>query len=163
MNTMINIVILLFLSSFQLTANSGENPRQVRLSIVGQKTVQNESEIPWADRRIMFRIVNSTEKLVILPGSQTGDGFFPTGYLVRFDGKRKDWLTPSGSRSKLAFRSIANTQGDRVMLKPGESLEFYDMAESLYSGDRFRKLVYVFLGSENGDPQVVQSETFILK
>ena len=160
---MINVVILLLLSSFQLTANSGESTRQVRLSIVGQKTVKNESEIPWADRRIMFRIINSTEKSVILPGSQTGDGFFPTGYLVRFDRKRKDWLTPSGSRSKLAFRSVANTQADRYMLKPGESLEFYDMAESIYAGDRFRKLVYVFLGTENGDPQVVQSETFVLK
>jgi hypothetical protein len=157
------LAILSLLLSSQLSSNAGDFTRQLKLSILGQKTVQNESEIPWADRRIMFRMVNGTGKLVILPGSKTGSGFFPTGYLVRFDRKKKAWLNPSGSRSQLAYTSVANTQTDRYELKPGESLEFYDMAESIHAGDRFRKLVYVFVEKENSDPQVIQSETFVLR
>lgn len=39
----------------------------------------------------------------------------------------------------------------------------WNNGEAIHAGQRFRKLVYVFLGSENGDPQVIQSETFVLK
>jgi len=159
---MINLVILSMLLSCQLPANTSQMTSQLRISIVGQKTVRNESEIPWADRRIMFRIVNGTDKAVVLPGSKTGDGFFPTGYLVRFDRKKKQWLSPSNSRAKLVYRSVANSQTDRYVLKPGESLDFYDMAESVHAGDRFRKLVYVFFEKESGDPHVVKSEAFVL-
>jgi hypothetical protein len=151
------------LISCQPATSNDSRRKQVELTVIGQQKVENESEIPWADRRIMFRMVNNSSKPVILPGSNTSDGFFPTGYLVRFDKRKKEWLTPSGSSSHLTFNEIAETQTDRYVLDPGKALNFYDTGESIHVGERFKKVVYIFVGKESGKPQIIQSETFILQ
>ncbi len=160
---MVKIVFLCLLLSCQHAGGSGGNPRQLMLSVVEQREVENESEIPWADRRVLFSMVNNTSKRVVIPGNKTSHGFFPAGYLVRFDRKKKKWLTPSGSSSRLIFSEIAESQADRYVLEPGQSLRFYDVAQSLYVGDRFQKVVYVFLGRGEREPQIIKSEAFILR
>lgn len=160
---MIKIICLCLLLGCQQAGNSGDNSHQLMLSVVEQRKVLNESEIPGADRRILFRIVNNTDKPVIIPGSKTSHGFFPTGYLVRFDKKKKKWVTPSGNSSQLVFSEVAESQADRHVLAPGKSLKFYDTAQSLYVGNHFQKVVYVFWEKQESDPQIIKSEAFVLR
>jgi hypothetical protein len=158
---MIQIFLCLLLSIQSVSGGIGSD--KPILSVVEQQKVQSEGDLPHADRRIIFRLVNNTNRLMIIPGNKTGDGFFPTGYLTRFDKKKKKWLTPSGSSSNLEFSKISESQPDRYMLEPGKSIDFYDIAESLYVGERFQKVVFIFFGEEKEEPQLIKSMMFVLK
>lgn len=120
------------------------------------------NDVPAGDRRIIFKIMNRSEKEIVVYGLAYDSTFQPAGFLIPFDDNKEDWNEPPREREAGERNSLL--QKDQRVLQPGESFEFSALLSSTTDMDKkFKRTVYYSLNAGNFQPRLVDVEFSLSK
>ena len=155
------LLILLMLFNQSGSCLKQDTP-SVRVSVVSQKKFQNRGHHPWNNRKVIFRVVNTSSRSVVIYGFKYDDEFDPTGYMLILNRSKNEWEYPNPANAPTMWKDVSSMFKDKCILKPGESITIDAEMSEFEVDSHFRRTVY---GSynENDEPCEVRGEEFVLK
>ena len=150
---------LIFLFLFNLTCFADNN---LKIEIIGQKTIENNTHNFLYNKKIKFRITNNLKEIIFVKGIQA-DEFYPIGFFVRFDGYTKKWESPFKNNKIPEFKNLNVAEINEFELKPGESLVFFDLLKDSDPKIEFKRIVYISIKDSNSSPKIFETPLFHVK
>ena len=156
------IILILLLLINPTVYSALQSCPAVRIMVVGQRECKNCSEhVIGIDRHITFVMTNKSDRPIYVYGMGAGAQFYPTGYQVKLDHCSGKWLYDSGQEMPPPLEKRSEYMKETRVLRPGESLSFYELMGWLDHGRRFRQTVYVSF--EGAEACQVMSEEFVIE
>jgi|GEM_PF-4894039 len=155
------LLLSLFLLLYQADDLQASKTSPVVFTAVKQRPAGDQGCVPLFSRRITFRIKNRSDKTVYIHGLRTPAGYYPSGQLLRHVGEHNRWVGPGGDASQHPYKGGPGA-ADVYVLPPGKSMEFNNMAEEVYVGNRVKRGIYISFG-RGGEPRMLLSEEFLLR
>ena len=153
------LLVLLLLTQ---TTGSRQPVQAVTISVVAQKQFRNRGHHPENNRRVIFRLANTSSVPVIIYGFEFANGFDPTGYLMALNETSGGWEYPNSQNRPTAWTEVAPEFKSQRILRPGESVTFVSELSHFEVGTHFRRTVYV-AHDKSDVPFEVRGTEFVLK
>jgi len=115
-----------------------------------------------ADRKVLFRFFNATNKPIKIFGSEVNQDLQPIRYLLRFDKNSNDWSYPTPSGKPVKWKNVSAIYKRFRVLQPGKFLDFSAFFSSIDDcGQKFK--VTIQMGVYESKKTVeVRSEEFTI-
>ena len=155
--------LLISLLFFSLPKNSmAQKETNLHIAVLGQETIERlPGSKSWIDRRVSFRITNTTKKRLLEYGAIHEDGLYPLRYLLEFEGTTGTWKYLGGKR--LAWKRESKIHKSVQVVNPGESFNFDASFSSLSDGGK-RYMIAAYVSFKVGkEPVEIRSDGFIVK
>lgn len=159
---MINLLFAVLLSIGSVHICMAQDKSPVTVAVIRQQKFRNTGHHPENNRKVIFRIVNKSNKPVLVYGFKYDGGFDPTGYLIAFDRNKGEWAYPTSSNRPVSWNERASEFKDKHILRPGQSIAFEAEMSQLEVSVRFKRTIYVAY-NDGDEPTEIKSDEFILK
>lgn len=122
----------------------------------------SESGHPENNRRVIFRVVNKSNRPVVIYGFKYDGEFAPTGYMMALNKDKNSVEYPNPANVPTKWSDASSMMKDKRVLKPGESINIVAELSEFEVGLHFRRTVYAAY-KENDNPCEISGEEFVLK
>ena len=78
----------------------------------------------YADRKVTFKLLNTSQKDIMIFGRNIEEGFNPTRYLLRLNKGQNKWEYPTPSGEPVKWNKVSSESKKVKILKPGEFITF---------------------------------------
>jgi len=157
-----SLLLTLFLMfSHGLIDNNQDQP-SVRIFVVRQQKFKNRGHYPWHNRRVIFKMVNESNKPVIVYGFQGQGEFDPIGYIIRLDESTGKWVYPNPDNAPMPWSARSDLDKHKYILPPGKFITFEAEMSRAEVSMHFKMTAYVSF-KENEEPIEIRGEEFVLK
>jgi len=156
-------LLFVFLCLFnQAAIDRKQDQPSVRIFVVSQQKFKNRGHHPENNRRVIFKMINESNKPVIVYGLSFEGEFEPTGYIMDFDKSTGKWLYPTPDNRPITWNDISDLEKEKYILQPGKAIKFEAEMSLAEVGKHFRRIVFVSF-REREEPREIRGEEFVLK
>lgn len=153
---------MLFLAFGHGPIYHGQDRPPVRIFVVSQQKFKNRGHHPENDRRVTFKIVNDSNRPVIVYGFQGKEEFLPAGYLIELDENKSEWLYTNPDNAPMPWSKRSDLDKQKHILLPSKSITFEAEMSRVEVGTHFKRTAYVSF-REDQEPMEISGDEFVLK
>lgn len=156
------LLLVLFLTLSQGLSDHHEERPSVRIFVVKQQKFKNRGHYPDNNRRVIFKMVNESNKPVVVYGFRDEELFDPAGYIIELKRTTGEWVYPNPDNAPMPWADRSDLDKSKYRLLPGKSITFVAELSMIEVGRHFKRTVYASF-KEDEEPVEIRGQEFCLK
>jgi hypothetical protein len=157
-------VVLPFALIISLLPAHTQRTENIDLSVIRQEKYKGcGSDFIGADMRVIYRLVNYTNRSIYVYGFSSDDLFLPAGYVIKFDQKTHEWQYPTGDNKPISWTDRSSMDKSTRRIEPGKSIEFGACHSTRETNNTFARTIYVSHDPEAEPGELISNPYIIMQ